>query len=74
MYSSKSSARSAVETLESLGYVEKSGIGAFKVVKVTRDVEQLLEEKQFDEDIESDEDSSDTTNTKSSGDYVTQMV
>jgi Mn-dependent DtxR family transcriptional regulator len=69
LYSSKNSAKSAVQKLESLNYIEKSGIGAFKVKKVTRDVEELLEDEQF-----SEEDSGDSANNNSSSDYVAKTV
>jgi len=72
LYSSKNSAKSAVQKLESLGYIEKSGIGAFKVKRVTRDVEDLLEDEQFSED--SDEENGEASDNKSSSDYVTQTV
>lgn len=77
LYSSKNSAKSAVQKLESLNYIEKSGIGAFKVKKVTMDVEELLEDDQFandSEEVESEEDPSDPHDTDSGSEYVAQTV
>lgn len=64
MYSSKNSAKSAVQKLQVLGFIEQSGIGAFKVTKLTTDVEEELahiqeqEQKNDEEETKVDTDGS----------------
>jgi len=65
VYSSNNSAKSAVQKLEVLNFIENTSPGHFKVVKVTPWVERQLE------DSESEESSDSVTNASSSGsDFV----
>lgn len=50
MYSSKQSARSAVQKLETLDYVERHVPGVFLVKKVPPEVKEELEHQREDED------------------------
>lgn len=50
LYSSKSTAKSALSTLEFRGFLERDVPGVFKVVKVPDSVEQRLREKQESQD------------------------
>jgi len=49
LYSSKSSAQSAVQKLELLGYIKNTAPGAFKVEKITPDVRERYQEKRGDQ-------------------------
>ncbi len=46
IYSTKASAKSGVQKLEALGFVERTGIGVFKVKTIPDSVEQMLKDKQ----------------------------
>jgi len=52
LYSSNNSAKSAVRKLEALDYIERKGVGAFKVVQVTTDVEDSVRENKRKESNE----------------------
>jgi hypothetical protein len=53
LYSSKSSAKSAITSLEFQGYLEKDVPGFFEIVKLPRSVKNRLEELE-EEDEDSD--------------------
>lgn len=55
LYSSNNSAKSAVQKLEALDYIERNGVGAFKVIQVTKDVEEMLRENQEQKEDSSEE-------------------
>jgi hypothetical protein len=70
LYSSKQSARSAVQKLEVLGYIENTAPGYFKVEKVTRDVREHL-----DDSKDKDGSGSDADGSKSEGsEFVKEPV
>lgn len=54
LYSSKSSAKSAVSSLEFKGYIERDVPGVFRVVKVPESVERRVQDKREREKSESD--------------------
>lgn len=55
LYSSNNSAKSAVQKLEALDYIERKGVGAFQVVQVTRDVKEMLKDQKHSEEQTSEE-------------------
>lgn len=55
LYSSNNSAKSAVQKLEALNYIEKNGVGAFKVIQVTKDVEEMLQDQKHGQEESSEE-------------------
>lgn len=52
LYSSRSTAKSAISTLEFKGYLERDVPGVFKVVKIPDSVEQRIRERQEEEQVE----------------------
>jgi predicted transcriptional regulator of viral defense system len=54
LYSSKSSAKSAITSLEFQGFVERDVPGFFRIKKLPRDVKERLQEIQEEEDEDSD--------------------
>lgn len=71
MYSSKSSAHSAIDRLELAGYIEYMTPGYFKVVKVTRDVKEQL--KMMEENSSSNEDDGKGSNVSESSFEIVQQ-
>lgn len=70
MYSSKSSARSAIDKLRLYGYVELQTPGYFKIVKLPRNVKRELKS------MESDSDDSDSDEVEKDGgsEFVAEPV
>lgn len=56
MYSSKSSAKSAIQKLELFDYIESTAPGHWKVIKLPRDVKKQLKEQQENKDEDNEED------------------
>lgn len=55
MYSSKSTAHSAIDKLELAGYIERYTPGYWKVVKVTHDVKEEIKQAEEQEEQEQEE-------------------